>query len=70
MEYLIRRVKTGDESYLAYIQTESWKAAFKNILFPAYLPSFCSWWDCEKVSRLICHPNSASSRNHNNMITM
>ena len=31
-EYLIRRAVPGDESTLAYIQTESWKAAFKNIL--------------------------------------
>ena len=28
METLIRRVKPGDEGDLAYIQTESWKAAF------------------------------------------
>lgn len=32
MEYLIREVKGGDETDLSYIQTESWKAAFKNIL--------------------------------------
>ncbi|MBQ8783969.1 MAG: GNAT family N-acetyltransferase [Clostridia bacterium] len=32
MEYLIRRVKDGDETALAYIQTESWKVAFKTIL--------------------------------------
>lgn len=28
----IRRVRQGDENILAYIQTESWKAAFKDIL--------------------------------------
>lgn len=28
----IRRVKQGDENSLAYIQTESWKAAFKDIV--------------------------------------
>ena len=28
----IRKAKSGDESTLAYIQTESWKAAFKDIL--------------------------------------
>ena len=28
----IRRVKDGDEKHLAYIQTESWKAAFKGIV--------------------------------------
>lgn len=32
MGYLIRKARLGDESDLAYIQTESWKAAFKNIL--------------------------------------
>lgn len=30
--YRIRRVAPGDEATLAYIQTESWKAAFKDIL--------------------------------------
>lgn len=32
MNIFIRRVKAGDESALAYIHTESWKAAFCNIL--------------------------------------
>lgn len=32
MDYRIRKAKAGDETALAYIQTESWKAAFKNIL--------------------------------------
>lgn len=32
MSYLIRKVQKGDESILAYIQTESWKSAFKEIL--------------------------------------
>lgn len=31
-KYCIRRVKLGDETTLAYIQTESWKAAFQHIL--------------------------------------
>ena len=34
MEYTIERVKLGDEAILAYIQTESWKAGFKDILDP------------------------------------
>ena len=34
MEYTIERVKLGDEATLAYIQTESWKAGFKDILDP------------------------------------
>lgn len=32
MSYLVRKVKAHDEEVLAYIQTESWKVAFKNIL--------------------------------------
>ena len=32
MDCLIRKVRQGDEGSLAYIQTESWKAAFKDIL--------------------------------------
>lgn len=32
MNYLIRKVKKGDELDLAYIQTESWRVAFKTIL--------------------------------------
>lgn len=32
MEYTIERAKLGDEAVLAYIQTESWKAGFKEIL--------------------------------------
>ena len=31
-EYTIERAKLGDEEELAYIQTESWKAGFKDIL--------------------------------------
>jgi len=30
--YIIRKVMPGDETVLAHIQTESWKAAFKDIL--------------------------------------
>ena len=32
MEYFIERVKLGDEATLAFIQTESWKAGFNDIL--------------------------------------
>ena len=32
MEVYIRKVKQGDADTLAYIQTESWKAAFKGII--------------------------------------
>ena len=32
MEVYIRKVRIGDESALAFVQTESWKAAFADIL--------------------------------------
>lgn len=32
MKYTIERVRLGDESALAFIQTESWKAGFRDIL--------------------------------------
>lgn len=32
IDYRIRRVGLGDQSILAYIQTESWKMAFKDIV--------------------------------------
>ncbi len=37
MEVLLRRVQPGDAPALAHVQTESWKAAFRNILDPATL---------------------------------
>ena len=40
MEYTIEPVKPGDESALAYIQTESWKAGFKDILSADILERF------------------------------
>lgn len=37
MAFTIDRVQCGDAPILAYIQTESWKAAFKSILAPDVL---------------------------------
>ena len=37
MNVYIRKAVSGDEQVLAYIQTESWKAAFADILSPAEL---------------------------------
>lgn len=42
MEYSIERVKLGDEVTLAHIQTESWKAAFKDILSPEILTKYAN----------------------------
>ena len=37
----IRRVRPGDENSLAYVQTESWKEAFREIV-PADILSKCT----------------------------
>lgn len=37
MKWTIERAKLGDEATLAYIQTESWKAGFKDILSADFL---------------------------------
>lgn len=49
MEYQIDRTKPGDEQALAYIQTESWKAGFRNILSPDVLQA-CT--NIEKVTAM------------------
>jgi hypothetical protein len=49
MAYTIRKVKYGDESALAYVQTESWKAAFKGILSQDVLQK-CT--DIDKVTAM------------------
>lgn len=49
MEYTIERVKLGDEATLAYIQTESWKSAFQDIL-PADILEKCT--QLEKVTAM------------------
>ena len=40
MGYSIRKVALGDEAVLAFIQTESWKAAFKHILSDELLAKY------------------------------
>ena len=40
MEYSIERVHLGEESILAYIQTESWKSGFKDILTAELLQTY------------------------------
>ena len=49
MKHTIERVKPGDEETLAYIQTESWKASFRDILEPDVLES-CT--NLEKVTNM------------------
>ena len=46
----IRKVQHGDENNLAYIQTESWKEAFKDIV-PADLLSKCTRSEERRVGK-------------------
>lgn len=46
MEYAIERVGLGDEATLAFIQTESWKAGFKDILRADVL------WRCTQIDKV------------------
>lgn len=45
MEYIIERARLGDEGTLAFIQTESWKAGFKDILPPETLERYTTQLD-------------------------
>lgn len=47
MAYTIERANIGDEDTLAYIQTESWKQAFANILDPDTLVR------CTNIERVV-----------------
>ena len=52
MEYMIRRVRPGDEEILAYIQTESWKAGFSCILDDKTLDRYTQ---LDKVTQMYSH---------------
>ena len=47
----IRKVTGGDEKILAYIQTESWKAAFQDILLPETLDRCTDFSKAEAMYR-------------------
>lgn len=49
MDVLIRKAVPGDEPILAYIQTESWKAAFADILSPEELIRCTDFHKAEKM---------------------
>lgn len=49
MNCSIRRVQKGDEQTLAYIQTESWKAAFRDILAEDVLENHTDLGRTEKM---------------------
>lgn len=57
MDYLIRKVKTNDEEILAYIQTESWKVAFKNIISAEVLEECTNINDAKEMYKKILGEN-------------
>ncbi len=52
---LIRRAVPGDEAALAFIQTESWKAAFHQILSPELLKKLTNVEQSEEMYRRLLH---------------
>lgn len=61
MDYEIERVKWGDEMILAYIQTESWKAAFKDILSPEVLTKYVNADKATMMYRRLIEQNIGNS---------
>lgn len=59
-DYVIERAKSGDEEVLAYIQTESWKSAFKNILNKEVLN------ECTKMDKAISMYKRLLEQNYGN----
>lgn len=53
----IRNVMPGDEKVLAYIQTESWKAAFNEILSPETLSKYTNIDRAEKMYKRVISSN-------------
>lgn len=53
----IRKVKIGDEKVLAYIQTESWKAAFSKILSKEDLDKYTNIDKAEEMYSMLLNNN-------------
>ena len=53
----IRKVKVGDEKSLAYIQTESWKAAFNKILSKEDLDKYTDINKAEEMYTMLLNDN-------------
>lgn len=49
----LRKARTGDETILAYIQTESWKSAFSEILSPEELSRSTNMQKAEEMYRKV-----------------
>ena len=60
MSYTIERVKPGDERALAHIQTESWKAAFSQILAADVLEKFTAVDRVEAMYRKLLDNNNGN----------
>lgn len=58
MDYSVERVKIGDEEILAYIQTESWKAAFKDILDEETLKQYTQLDKAREMYKTLLQQNS------------
>lgn len=59
-EIEIRNVKKGDEKTLAYIQTESWKAAFAEILSPEIMNAYTDINKIESMYQEVLHNKLAN----------
>jgi ribosomal protein S18 acetylase RimI-like enzyme len=59
-EIKIRNVKMGDEKILAYIQTESWKTAFREILTPQILSEYTHVPQVEAMYQRVIASNRAA----------
>ena len=55
----IRKVTGGDEKILAYIQTESWRAAFQDILLPETLDWCTDFSKAEAMYRKLLEEKKA-----------
>lgn len=59
-QVLIREVKAGDEKDLAYIQTESWKKAFSDILSKEDLDRCTNVTNAENMYTQLLHDRSGN----------
>lgn len=60
MEVCIRKVSLGDEGQLAYIQIESWKAAFGDILDQATLDQYTEFKRIEDMYRQLLEEHTGN----------
>jgi len=61
MNIKIRKAKTGDEKILAFIQTESWKNAFKDIISETDLEKYTNITKAEEMYSRVLKENYAEN---------